>query len=90
MKKQRVPSKIWKNKTTEGAGVHLKRVFGFHEAPNLDPFLLLDDFRSDDPEQYRAGFPWHPHRGIETITYRTCCLVRTDRDEHRGRTAKGL
>ena len=55
--------------TMEGAGVHLKRVFGFYEAPELDPFLLLDDFHSDDPDKYLAGFPWHPHRGIETITY---------------------
>ena len=53
----------------EGAGVHLKRVFGFNEVPKLDPFLMLDDFRSDDPVHYRKGFPWHPHRGIETITY---------------------
>ncbi len=55
--------------TMEGAGVHLKRVFGFREAPGLDPFLLLDDFHSDDPDKYLMGFPWHPHRGIETITY---------------------
>ncbi|MBU3967091.1 MAG: pirin family protein [Euryarchaeota archaeon] len=55
--------------TIEGAGVHLKRAFGFSEAPQLDPFLLLDDFRSHDPEDYIAGFPWHPHRGIETVTY---------------------
>jgi len=55
--------------TLEGAGVHLKRAFGFSEAPELDPFLLLDDFRSHDPEDYIAGFPWHPHRGIETVTY---------------------
>ena len=53
----------------EGAGVHLTRVFGFGESPMLDPFLMLDDFRSDDPAHYRKGFPWHPHRGIETITY---------------------
>jgi redox-sensitive bicupin YhaK (pirin superfamily) len=55
--------------TIEGAGVHLRRAFGFVEVPDLDPFLLLDDFRSDDPSLYLAGFPWHPHRGIETITY---------------------
>ncbi len=55
--------------TIEGAGVHLKRAFGYYEAPLLDPFLLLDDFRSDDPKDYIAGFPWHPHRGIETVTY---------------------
>jgi len=54
--------------TLEGAGVHLKRAFGY-AYPKLDPFLLLDDFHSDDPEDYVAGFPWHPHRGIETITY---------------------
>jgi hypothetical protein len=60
----------WKSKPTrEGAGVHLKRAFGYQEVPDLDPFLLLDDFRSNDPEKYLAGFPWHPHRGIETITY---------------------
>ena len=53
----------------EGAGVHLKRVFGFSEVPKCDPFLMLDDFRSDNPEHFRKGFPWHPHRGIETITY---------------------
>jgi len=53
----------------EGAGVHLKRAFGHDEAPGFDPFLLLDDFRSDHPELYLKGFPWHPHRGIETITY---------------------
>ena len=55
--------------TIEGAGVKLRRAFGFGDTGDLDPFLLLDDFRNDRPEDYRAGFPWHPHRGIETITY---------------------
>ena len=55
--------------TLEGAGVHLKRAFGYSQVPMFDPFLLLDDFRSDDPKLYLKGFPWHPHRGIETITY---------------------
>lgn len=53
----------------EGAGVHLRRAFGYYQQPNYDPFLMLDDFRNDDPAKYIAGFPWHPHRGIETITY---------------------
>ena len=53
----------------EGAGVHLQRAFGFGDTEAFDPFLLFDDFRNDIPEQYLAGFPWHPHRGIETITY---------------------
>jgi redox-sensitive bicupin YhaK (pirin superfamily) len=55
--------------TLEGAGVHLRRAFGFGNTNDFDPFLLLDDFRNDVPEDYLAGFPWHPHRGIETITY---------------------
>ena len=55
--------------TIEGAGVHLRRSFGFGTTQDFDPFLLLDDFRNDKPEDYLAGFPWHPHRGIETITY---------------------
>lgn len=53
----------------EGAGVHLHRAFGYYQVPEFDPFLMMDDFRNDDPEKYMAGFPWHPHRGIETITY---------------------
>ena len=53
----------------EGAGVHLRRAFGFGETEDYDPFLLFDDFRNERPEDYIAGFPWHPHRGIETITY---------------------
>jgi redox-sensitive bicupin YhaK (pirin superfamily) len=62
--------KVFKSKPTiEGAGVHLKRAFGFSQAPMFDPFLLLDDFRSSNPAHYIQGFPWHPHRGIETITY---------------------
>jgi redox-sensitive bicupin YhaK (pirin superfamily) len=61
---------ILKSKPTiEGAGVHLKRAFGFDQVPRLDPFLLLDDFHSENPDEYVKGFPWHPHRGIETITY---------------------
>ncbi|WP_346894351.1 pirin family protein [uncultured Roseibium sp.] len=55
--------------TLEGAGVKLERAFGFQDPEMLDPFLLLDDFRNERPEDYLAGFPWHPHRGIETITY---------------------
>ncbi len=62
--------KVWKQiPTMEGAGVRLKRVFGFHEVPQLDPFLLLDCFHSDNRDDYIRGFPWHPHRGMETITY---------------------
>ena len=55
--------------TMEGAGVRLRRAFGFGDTSEFDPFLLFDDFRNDRPEDYLAGFPWHPHRGIETITY---------------------
>jgi quercetin 2,3-dioxygenase len=55
--------------TIEGAGVKLRRAFGFGETTETDPFLLFDDFRNDQPQDYLAGFPWHPHRGIETITY---------------------
>jgi len=55
--------------TIEGAGVKLRRAFGFGTTEEFDPFLLFDDFRNENPEDYLAGFPWHPHRGIETITY---------------------
>jgi len=66
----RTVTATWRSRPTlEGAGVRLRRAFGFDEAPSLDPFLLLDDFGSDDPRDYVAGFPWHPHRGIETVTY---------------------
>ena len=69
--------------TIEGAGVHLRRAFGFDKAPQFDPFLMLDDFRGDKPDLYIKGFPWHPHRGIETITYRRAGgLAWAHRDEH--------
>lgn len=55
--------------TIEGAGVHLRRAFGFGKTEDFDPFLLFDDFRNENPEDYQVGFPWHPHRGIETVTY---------------------
>ncbi len=64
-----VRSRTTAKPTLEGAGVHLHRAFGFHEPTAFDPFLLLDDFRNDDPARFEKGFPWHPHRGIETITY---------------------
>jgi hypothetical protein len=66
---RRIKKLLRSKPTIEGAGVHLKRAFGFHEVRQFDPFLLLDDFRSENPDHYLAGFPWHPHRGIETITY---------------------
>src|ERR1035438_9227040 len=66
---RRVKRLIKAKPTLEGAGVHLRRAFGFGNTSEFDPFLLLDDFRNDLPEDYLAGFPWHPHRGIETITY---------------------
>jgi redox-sensitive bicupin YhaK (pirin superfamily) len=70
MVKNRKIHKIMMSKPTlEGAGVHLHRAFGFSDTHTFDPFLLLDDFRNDNPADYAPGFPWHPHRGIETITY---------------------
>ncbi len=66
---RRIKKVFMSRPTLEGAGVHLKRAFGFQQVPQLDPFLLLDDFHSKNPDDYLAGFPWHPHRGIETITY---------------------
>jgi hypothetical protein len=70
MKNPRKIRKVFTSKPTiEGAGVHLRRAFGFAETPLFDPFLLLDDFRGDEPQHFIKGFPWHPHRGIETITY---------------------
>jgi redox-sensitive bicupin YhaK (pirin superfamily) len=64
-----IASRSSSRETIEGAGVRLRRAFGYREVPLFDPFLMLDDFRADRPEDYRAGFPWHPHRGIETVTY---------------------
>ncbi|MBA4387589.1 MAG: hypothetical protein C0404_06380 [Verrucomicrobia bacterium] len=70
MKKTRKIKMVRRSQPTmEGAGVHLSRAFGFDGREGFDPFLLLDDFRSDNPDHYLKGFPWHPHRGIETITY---------------------
>ncbi|HUB50756.1 MAG TPA: pirin family protein, partial [Terracidiphilus sp.] len=66
----RAVKEIYQTKPTiEGAGVKLQRAFGFGKTHQFDPFLLLDDFRNENPADYLAGFPWHPHRGIETITY---------------------
>ncbi|MEI6128261.1 MAG: pirin family protein, partial [Pseudomonadota bacterium] len=62
--------KVYRSKPTiEGGGVHLKRGFGFSQVPLFDPFLMLDDFHTSNPAEYLPGFPWHPHRGIETVTY---------------------
>ena len=66
---RRIRKVVRSRATIEGAGVHLRRAIGFGDPQLCDPFLLLDDFRSDRPEHYRKGFPWHPHRGMETITY---------------------
>jgi redox-sensitive bicupin YhaK (pirin superfamily) len=66
----RLIARVYKSRPTiEGAGVHLKRAFGYSQVPQFDPFLMLDDFHTANPAHYLAGFPWHPHRGIETITY---------------------
>lgn len=70
MSKTREIKAVWTGEATiEGAGVRLKRVFGYPQVAEIDPFLLLDHFGSSDPADYIAGFPWHPHRGIETVTY---------------------
>jgi quercetin 2,3-dioxygenase len=68
---ERKIKKMWQSlRTVEGAGVHLRRALGFQgDMRDFDPFLLMDDFRSENPNDYQAGFPWHPHRGMETITY---------------------
>jgi quercetin 2,3-dioxygenase len=76
--------------TLEGAGVHLRRAFGFGATSEFDPFLLLDDFRNDVPADYLAGFPWHPHRGIETITYvLTGTVEHGDSMGHKGEIGAG-
>lgn len=66
---RRIKEVLWTQRIREGAGVDVHRGFGFHERGMFDPFLLFDDFSSDDKENFEKGFPWHPHRGIETITY---------------------
>src|SRR5437764_12493772 len=76
--------------TLEGAGVHLRRAFGFGNTSDFDPFLLLDDFCNDVPEDYLAGFPWHPRRGIQTITYvLTGTVEHGDSMGNRGAIAAG-
>ncbi len=81
---RRVRKVIKSRPTIEGAGVHLHRAIGFGDPQLFDPFLLLDDFRSDTPQDYVKGFPWHPHRGIETITY-----VLAGKVEHADSTGNG-
>src|SRR6201985_76472 len=76
--------------TIEGAGVKLQRSFGFVKTKEFDPFLLLDDFRNENPSDYLAGFPWHPHRGIETITYVLAgSVAHGDSLGHRGNLPAG-
>ncbi len=87
MTQNRKIRKVFKSKPTiEGAGVHLRRVFGNSEVPLFDPFLLLDDFRNNEPRRYIMGFPWHPHRGIETITY----VIRGDVEHGDSMGNKGI
>jgi len=63
-------AKVFKSRPTiDGAGVHLKRAFGYSVVPQFVPFLMMDDFHASNPDEYLSGFPWHSHRGIETITY---------------------
>src|ERR1035437_2342327 len=69
MKYRKIKEVLEGNRVMEGAGVKLNRIFGFGDTALTDPFLLLDNFGSGDPRDYITGFPWHPHRGIETITY---------------------
>ena len=69
MKTSKIKQIVKARPTTDGAGVKLRRVFGYHQIPDFDPFLLLDHFGSNNPDEYMPGFPWHPHRGIETVTY---------------------
>ena len=91
MGKVRKIGKVFHGKPViEGAGVHLKRALGFSEKPIFDPFLLFDDFRSHNPAHFLKGFPWHPHRGIETITYVLCGDVEHgDSLGNRGRISSG-